>query len=66
VDGAAAEIERVNFNLRAVRLAAGEHEVSFVYRPPSFYAGASLSLLTLIGLLVWIGQQKRPAQKEEV
>ena len=31
---------RVNYNLRGVLVPAGEHEVSFVYRPKSVLVGA--------------------------
>jgi len=36
-----------------VVLPAGEHTVEFVYRPKSVLIGAVISLLTLIGLVIW-------------
>jgi hypothetical protein len=52
VDEQPAQLLRVNYNLRGVALAPGEHAVSFVYRPRSVLIGAMVSLLTLIGLLL--------------
>lgn len=53
VDGRLVETLRVDYNLRGVTLPAGEHNVEFVYRPKSVLIGAAISLLTLIGLIVW-------------
>jgi len=53
VDGQFVTNLRVDYNLRGVVLPAGEHTVEFVYRPKSVLIGAVISLLTLIGLLVW-------------
>jgi len=51
---------------RAVVVPAGQHRVEFVYRPPSFYAGATLSLLTAISLFagfIWYTwRRKKPDQ----
>ena len=44
---------RVDYNLRGVTLNAGEHNVEFQYRPKSVFFGLGISLLTLLGLLVW-------------
>ena len=53
VDGKPAEIIRVNYNQRGVAVPAGQHFVTFVYRPGSVLAGLAVSLLTLAGLSVW-------------
>lgn len=53
VDGRPVETLRVNYNLRGVTLAAGEHEVEFLYRPKSVLFGLAISLLTLFGLVLW-------------
>jgi membrane protein YfhO len=53
VDGRLVETLRVDYSLRGVTLPAGEHNVEFVYRPKSVLIGAGLSLLTLIGLVIW-------------
>lgn len=53
VDGRAAEDLRVDYNLRGVVLAAGEHRVEFVYRPKSVLIGLLVSLLTLAALALW-------------
>ncbi|HKQ73498.1 MAG TPA: YfhO family protein [Blastocatellia bacterium] len=43
VDGAPTPVERVNYTLRGIALPAGEHRVEFVFRAPSFRAGAIYS-----------------------
>jgi hypothetical protein len=53
VDGHQVETMRVDYNLRGVALNAGEHNVEFQYRPKSVFFGLAISLLTLLGLLVW-------------
>ena len=52
VDGVAAPIARVNGIHRGVLLPAGRHEVQFTYRPRDFYAGLTISVATLIGVLL--------------
>ncbi len=46
IDGAAAEILRVNGFLRGLRIPGGEHEVSMRYRPRSFQVGLAISIAT--------------------
>ncbi len=53
VDGQSVEVMRVNYNQRGVAVAAGNHLVTFVYRPKSVLAGLVISLLTLASLLLW-------------
>jgi hypothetical protein len=53
LDGERVEVLRVNFAQRGVRVPAGEHEVSFRYRPGSALAGLVVSLLTAAALLAW-------------
>jgi hypothetical protein len=50
VDGEPVDVERVDYLLRGVPLAAGEHTVEFSYEPVSWRAGWIVSLLALIGL----------------
>ena len=68
LDGRAAEVLRVNYNQRGVRVgAAGEHVVSFVYRPKSVIVGAAVSLLTAVVLIVWwLGPRRGREQFEGV
>ena len=49
VDGEAAEVLRANVVFRAVAVPAGKHVVEFRYRPPGALAGASVSLVALLG-----------------
>ena len=53
LDGRPVGVLRVNYNQRGVHVPAGEHEVSFVYRPKSVIVGAAVSLLAALGLLLW-------------
>ncbi len=53
VDGNFVETLRVDYNLRGVTLPAGEHTVEFLYRPASVFIGVAISLLTLVGLVLW-------------
>ena len=52
VDGQSADLLRVNYALRGVLLSAGDHQVSFVYRPWSVMGGLLVSLITGVGLIV--------------
>ena len=59
VDGAAVETLRVDYNLRGVVLAAGNHRVAFIYRPKSVIVGLVISLLTLACLIGWLRMGSR-------
>src|SRR5690606_1626429 len=50
VDGEPAEIVRANVAFRAVCVPAGEHTVTFTYRPASFFAGTGISA---VGWAMW-------------
>jgi hypothetical protein len=50
VDGAPAQLLRVDTALRGVCLDAGDHQVRFEYQPRAFYVGAAISVA---GWLVW-------------
>jgi uncharacterized membrane protein YfhO len=66
LDGNKVQILRADYLLRAVPLAAGRHNVVFVYRPASFVIGATITIFTLlllgaISLLLYfppLGKQK--------
>jgi hypothetical protein len=56
VDGKDADVERVNYVMRGVRVGPGAHRVEFTYRPWSFTVGWIVSLaavVVLLGALVW-------------
>ncbi len=59
VDGKKTKIYRADYNFRAVPLEAGEYEVEFVYDPVSFKVGSLISLLTLIGMVVYFVKKKQ-------
>ena len=48
VDSVEAKIYRADYVLRAVPLGPGQHRVEFVYDPPSFKTGQSISLATVL------------------
>ncbi len=56
VDGKKTPILRADYLLRAVKLDAGNHSISMVYRPMSFIVGACItlcSMLVLVAALLW-------------
>lgn len=59
IDGQSAEVLRVNYGLRGVVIPAGEHAVSFVYRPWSVMGGLVLSLFTATALIALSVRRKR-------
>ncbi len=60
VDGRAAEVLRANGLFRAVRLAAGSHQVSFRYRPWPVVAGAWASATGLVAAgALWLAGRPR-------
>ncbi len=61
VDGKRLPIERVNYVLRGVVLAAGNHRVEFRYRAHSFRNGAGYSLLgiALLGAGSWFSRRRK-------
>ena len=54
VDGKPGKIYRANHAFRAVALGPGTHEIRFNYQPLSFYLGLMISLICLIGLLLFL------------
>ena len=50
IDGQPARLLRANYVLRGVTVPPGNHIVSFEFRPHSFYYGAAVSLVSLLGL----------------
>ncbi len=65
VDGRPADIERVDYLFRGVRVGAGLHTVEFRYEPLSWRIGWIVSLLALIGLVaaLAIGLRRRPVAR---
>jgi len=65
VDGAQKKILRANTIMRGVVLKKGPHSVVFVYRPRPFWRGLRLSLLTLVGIIIYLGIdiKRRSAKK---
>ena len=60
VDGVAAELLRVNYNLRGVQVQAGKHIVELKYWPESLTKGAVISVTTALALLlIFIWERRR-------
>jgi hypothetical protein len=59
VDGQKKSIYRAYYGLRTVPMEAGAHEIEFVYRPVTFYAGALFSLATLATAVVLLALRLR-------
>ncbi len=73
VKGEEKRILRANYNFRAIPLKAGEYEIKFIYDPISFKIGTLVSLLTLIGIVLYSikrghskSKQKTTASNSEV
>lgn len=54
VDGKAAQVEKVNVGFMAVRVGEGEHTVRFNYTTPGLTVGICISLLSALGLGVYL------------
>jgi hypothetical protein len=61
IDGRPAPVERVNYLLRGLAVPAGDHRIEFVFRAHSFRAGAALSLLGVLLLLVGASNRTKRA-----
>lgn len=55
VDSVPAKIYRANYTFQAIPLPEGNHSVEFFYDPESFKIGKNITLLTTIGLLLFLG-----------
>ncbi len=58
VDGRAAPIYEADGPLRGIVVKAGTHQIEMRYRPMSVYAGAGLTAIGLLAVLLW----RRPSQ----
>jgi uncharacterized membrane protein YfhO len=54
IDEEKVKIYKADYNFRAIALKPGEHEIKFVYDPISFKIGMLVSLLTLVGIVVYL------------
>jgi hypothetical protein len=62
VDGQPVPVLRANLNMRAIALAPGAHHIVMQYSPPGLWAGAAVtlaSLLALLGLAFARGRRRR-------
>jgi hypothetical protein len=62
IDGRATTIYRANSVVRAVYVPAGQHEITFVFRPLDFYLGAAVSglaWLLSLAVLLWSFRRRR-------
>ena len=55
IDGEPAEIYRVNYTLRAMKIPAGKHEVMMVFKPTSYKVGQGISLAGSILFVLFAG-----------
>lgn len=55
IDDKPAEHIRVNYILRGMRIPAGEHKITFEFRPKAYYAGEKISLISSLLLILMAG-----------
>lgn len=55
IDDIPAEIWQTNVSLRGVVVPPGSHTITMQFRPPTFYAGLSISVLTGLVVFLWAG-----------
>ena len=56
IDGEEVDHIRANYALRAMRVPAGNHEIIFEFRPPSYYTGEKIALgSSVLLLLLFLG-----------
>jgi hypothetical protein len=67
LDGQPTEVIRANYLFTAVSVPAGNHELRLEYRPASFFVGAMVSFISIIGVLIatLIVFKKRRKQETE-
>ena len=63
IDNKRSELYRANYLFRGVKIETGKHTLKMVYRPLSFYIGATISgvmwlILLYYGLTVWMSRRK--------
>ncbi len=46
-------VEEVDYLFQGIYVPAGQHSIELIYKPVSFRAGLSLSIITLIFLVIW-------------
>ncbi len=58
IDGQKKELLKANYAFRGVLVDKGKHQVKFIYRPTSIYAGAVFSSLGLVLLILYLLRRK--------
>ena len=61
-DGSPAALVRCDYAIMGTVVPAGEHEVSFRFRPTSLRVGGAISALTALGLIVGVLVRPKPAR----
>ena len=70
VDGVETPVLQADYALRAVPLLEGSHLVEMWYAPPGWRAGAIVTILAVVGLLVlggiWVWQSRKTINKKQI
>jgi hypothetical protein len=58
LDGKPAPIYRADYAIRGVSVPGGDHVIRFEFRPKSFYFGLAISIISLLGLILFVAIPK--------
>jgi hypothetical protein len=61
VDGRGTQVLRTDFAFRGIALEPGHHSVKFSYRPPSFFVGLAVSI---VSLAIWLALALRRSARQ--
>ncbi len=65
VDGEPTRLLRADYLFRALRVPAGEHQILLSYQPLSFWAGAALSLISILFTVIIFIRLRRSVRRQD-
>lgn len=55
INGRPTKIYQADYAFRAISVSAGEHKITFIYRPQSFLLGGKISIISILATVILIG-----------